>query len=138
MQVPFKKSLHGCRTNFPDELRPLKFFFLDTFSPLCVGGSEGGAVFRCRFCTLITVVPEIASVSSRILSFCFPLIAFSLSSFNTTHSLSILDHCSCFNFPVPRIVVSDLYSSSPWSAIADNWASISSDESSCRTILMRF
>ena len=36
------------------------------------------------------------------------------------------------------IEVSDLYSSSPLSSIFDNWASISSDESPCRTIPIQF
>ena len=36
------------------------------------------------------------------------------------------------------IVISNLYSSSPWSSTFDYWASIPSDESPCRTILMRF
>ena len=36
------------------------------------------------------------------------------------------------------IAVSDLFSSSPWFSMFDNWASISSDESPCRTIPIQF
>ena len=39
--------------------------------------------FWCRLCTLLFIVQETTLVSSRTLSFCCPLIAFSLSSFNT-------------------------------------------------------
>ena len=45
---------------------------------------RGWSCFSCRFCTLILVVPETLLVSSRTLPFCFPWIANSLSSFNTT------------------------------------------------------
>ena len=48
---------------FPDGL-----FFSSAHLYLCVGGSEGGAVFGVRFCTLITVLPENASASSQTLS----------------------------------------------------------------------
>ena len=36
----------------------------------------------------------------------FPLTIDTFSSFNATHSLSILDHCPCFDFPVPGVKVS--------------------------------
>ena len=53
-----------------------------------------------------------------------------------------LFHCSWINSLVPGvkfclIEVSDLYSSSPWFATFDTWASISSDESPCRKIPIR-
>ena len=76
-------------------------------------------------------------------AFFFPLVTSTFSSFNATCSHSILDHRSCFNSPVSgvkscAIEVSDLYFSSPLSSIVDNWASIFSDESPCRTIPIRF
>ena len=62
--------------------------------------------FWCRFCTLIFIVLETTCVSSRTLSFCFPLIAFSLSSFNTTSTPAIRNHCSCFNSLISGVKVS--------------------------------
>ena len=49
MQVPFNKSLHGCRLVSPDGLLPLKFLVLDALLPLGVGGLEDGAVFTVGF-----------------------------------------------------------------------------------------
>ena len=60
----------------------------------CLGGWSG---FYCRFCTLVPVVPETTLVSSRTLSFCFPLEAFFLSSINTTLTPAIRNHCPSFN-----------------------------------------
>ena len=78
VHAPFNKFFHGCRLVFPDWLLPLRFLFLDALLPLGVGGSEDGAVFG-----VMVDVPETAWVSSRTLSFCFPLKANSLSSSNT-------------------------------------------------------
>ena len=93
--------------------------------------------------TIVTLMPGTALVSFRTLAFFFPQVTGTFSSFNATHSLSILDHCSCFNLPMSgrqnfAIEVFDLYSSSPLSSIFDNWASIFSDESPCRAIPTRF
>ena len=49
MQLPLKKSLHGCRLVFPDGLMHLRFLLLDALQPLVVGGSEDGAVFGVDF-----------------------------------------------------------------------------------------
>ena len=49
---------------------------------------------------------ETALVSFRVLAFFFPLVTGTFSSFNATHSLSILYHCSCFNSPVSGVKVS--------------------------------
>ena len=68
-----------------------------------LGGWSG---FYCRLCTLIPVVPETTLVSSRTLSFCSPLVTFSLSSFNTTLTPAIRNHCSCFNSIISRVSVS--------------------------------
>ena len=76
--------------------------------------------------TIVALMPGTALVSFRTLVFFFPLVTGTFSSFNVTHSLSILDHCSCFiqfsrawrqNF---AIEVSDLYSSSPLSSTFDS------------------
>ena len=53
VQIPFKKSLHGCRLDFPDGLLPLRLLFLNALPPLCVGGSEDGTVFGVGFCTVL-------------------------------------------------------------------------------------
>ena len=45
------------------------------------------------------------NVSSRSLLFRFPLVAFSLSSFNTTLTPSIRNHCSCFHSLICRVKV---------------------------------
>ena len=87
-------SLHGCRANFPDGLRPPRFLFLDALLPLCVGGSD------------IFILPETTLVSSPTLSFCFPLTAFSLSSFSTTLTPAIRNHCACFNSLISGVKVS--------------------------------
>ena len=94
-------------------------------------------------CTIVTLMPETAVVSFRTLAFFFPLLTSTLSSFNAAHSLAIFDHYSCFNSisvlrPSFVIEVSDPYSSLPLSSIFDNCASISSDESPCRTIPIQF
>ena len=120
VQTPFKLSLHCCRANFPDGLRPLRFFFLDALLPLCVGGSE----------------------VERFLVY-FPLIANSSSSFNTTWSPATRNHCTCFNPLISgrqnfEIEVSDLCFSSPWSSICDIRASVFSDELPCHSIPIQF
>ena len=84
MQEPFKKFLHGCRLDFPNWFLPLRLLFLDALLPLGDGGSDGGAVFWCRFCTFMTVVPETALVSYRTLTFSSPLTAHACFSFNAT------------------------------------------------------
>ena len=56
--------------------------------------------------TMVTFMLETALVSFRTLAFFFPLVPDTFSSFNATHSLSISDHCSCFNSPVPGVKVS--------------------------------
>ena len=62
--------------------------------------------FSCRFRTLILVLPETATVSFRTQSFCFPLIALSLSSFSTTLTPATLDHCSCYDFLMSGVKIS--------------------------------
>ena len=103
----------------------------------------GGIWVRFLLCTIVTRMPETALVSLRTLAFLFPLITSTFSSFNATQSLSTHDHCSCS--PFSRVwrqsfvnAVSDLYSFSPLSSTFDFGASISSDDSPCRTIPMRF
>ena len=56
--------------------------------------------------TIVTLMPETASASFRTAAFFFPLVTSTFSSFNATHSLSILDHCSCFSSSVPGVKVS--------------------------------
>ena len=53
--------------------------------------------FRCRFflCMIVTPVSETAFVSLRTLAFFF----------NAYKSLSILDHCSCFNSPISGVKI---------------------------------
>ena len=85
-----------------------------------------------RFCTVVTLMPESTLVSLRTLSFFFPRVTNTFSSFNTTQSLSTLDHCNCFDFSHAwrqslAIEVSDLCFSSSLSSISYNWASISFD-----------
>ena len=135
--------MHGCRANFPDGLRPLKFLCLDALLPLGVGDSEGGAGFAVGFCTLIPVVLETTLVSSRTLSFCFPLTANSLSSFNTTESLVTLDHCTCFDFLKSGVKISQskflicafLHHRFQCLTIGHRYLL---DEFPCRTILIQF
>ena len=59
-----------------------------------------------RFARSSSSLPETTLVSSRTLSFCFPLIAFSLTSFNTTLTPAIRNHCSCLNSLIPGVKVS--------------------------------
>ena len=66
VQVPFKKYLHGGRLNFSGWLLALAFLFLDTL--LVWFG------FRCRFRTIVTLMPETALVSLRTLPLFFPLV----------------------------------------------------------------
>ena len=62
VQIPFKKFLHGCRSNFPDGLRSLRFFFSRRIS---TSWPRGWSVVWCRLCTFMTFVPETVLVSSR-------------------------------------------------------------------------
>ena len=107
LQVPFKKYLHGGRLKFSDWLCLWHFFFSThfylVFWRLWLRGRFG---FRCRFRTIVTLMPETALVSLRTLAFVFPLVTSTFSSLNATCSLSILDHCSCSDFPVPDVKVS--------------------------------
>ena len=57
--------------------------------------------------TIVTRMPETALVSFRTLAFFFPLVTNTFSFFNGSQSLSILDHCSCFNSPVSGVKVSE-------------------------------
>ena len=49
-----------------------------------------------RFCTIIFIVPETTTISFPTLPLCFPLPAFSFSSFNTSLIPATLNHCSFF------------------------------------------
>ena len=69
-------------------------------------GRCGGSVFWFLG-TIVTIMLETASVSLRTLAFFFPLLTDTFSSFNATCFLSILEHCSCFNSPVPGVKVSN-------------------------------
>ena len=119
-----------------DYFLPLLLLFIDTLRPRDRGlGRCGGFVFWFLR-TIVTLMPETALVSFRTLAFFFPRVTNAFSSFNATHSLSTPYHGSRFSSQNFAIEVSDLYSSSPLSS--DNRASISSDESPCRTIPKRF
>ena len=92
----------------------------NALQPLGVGGSRRWSGFCSQFCTRIPVVPETALVSSRTLSFCFPLIANSFSSFNTTESPATRYHCSCLTWRQSFVIeISDLCFSSPSSSTSD-------------------
>ena len=143
MQVPFKKSLHGCRANFPDGLRPLRFLFLDALLPLGVGGSEGGAVFGFRFCTLFFIVPETTLVSSRTLSFLLSIDGILLVRFQHHVDPAIRNPFLLFQFTHVglqsfAVCVSDICFFSPSFSTSDNLVSISFDEFQGRTIPIRF
>ena len=102
----------------------------------------GGSVFWFLR-KILGLVPETARVSLRTLAFFFPLITGTFSSINAWQSHSTLYHCSWFNSPHAwrrsfAIEVSDLYSSSSWFSTFDSWEPMSSNESPCRTIRIRF
>ena len=50
-----------------------------------------------RFCTIIFIVPETTTISFPTLPLCFPLPAFSFSSFSTSLIPATLNHCSFFS-----------------------------------------
>ena len=106
MQIPFEYSLHGCRSNFPDGLQPLTFLFPRRTSTSLCWWLRGCSDFWCRLCALVFIVPDTTPVSSRTLSFCFPLIEFSSSSFNATLTHAIRNHCSCFNSLISVVKIS--------------------------------
>ena len=125
-------------------------FALDSSFPRCTSTScrwwlrrYGGIWVRFLLCTIVTLMPETARVSLRTLAF----------SLSTGSKYLVLLHRHSFPFDswplllfqLSRtwrqsfvIEVSDLYFSSPSSATSANWESILSDESPCRTILIRF
>ena len=107
-------------------------------STSCHGRLRRCAGFRCRFlCTIVTLMPETASVSLRTLAFFFPLVA-------CMYLFLLQRHFNPFRFltTAPVLIlpceVSDLYFFSPSFSIFHHWASISSDEFPCHTILVRF
>ena len=100
------KFLHGCRLVIPEGLLPLRPLFLDALPPLDVGGTEDEADFGVGFLRLSP--SETTLVSSQALSFCFPFVAFSLSSLNATKSPATRDHCFCLTSRVSGIKI-------PWS-----------------------
>ena len=65
VHLPLMQSLHGCRANFPDGLRPLRPFLLGAFisTILLCRWFRGRSGFSCRFCTLILIVPETTLIS---------------------------------------------------------------------------
>ena len=58
------------------------------------------------FYTLALIVSETTAVFFRTLSFCLPSPAFSWTSLNATLTPAIIDHCSCFNSPIPGFEIS--------------------------------
>ena len=113
----------------------LRHFFSSTHFYLERLRLRGWFGFRCRFRTIVTVMPETALVSLRTLTFFSPLVTNTFSSFNTTNPLFRFSNVWRQNFAVK---VSDLYLFSPLFATFDYWASKSSDDFPCRTIPIRF
>ena len=94
-------------------------------------------------CMIVTLMPETALIFFRTLAFFFA--TGNRYLFLLKRHLTPYDPWSLLPFQFSRvwrqsfvIVISDPYSFSPLSSIFVNWASISSDESSCRTYLKRF
>ena len=92
---------------------------------------------------IVTVMPETALVSFEHWPFSFHKKQMSFPPSTPLKTLSFLDHCSCFNLPVPGvknfvIVIPDLFSVPPWFSTFDSQEPIFSDEFPCRTILIRF
>ena len=125
-------------------LLPRILLFFDTLRPRVMEGSEGVAALWSGFWARSWVSWRKLHWSPlRTMAYFFPLVTDTLSSFNATHSLSILDHCSCFNSPVSGVKVSqsEFLIKTPLHHCLQfvvNWASISSDESPCRTFPMQF
>ena len=104
------------------------------FYLFCVGGSEVerillsvGSVRLSSSCQKLHLSPLVHC------PFCFPLIAFSSSSFNTTLTPAIRNHCLCFSSLISGVRVSQseflIYDSLHRRfSIFDSRASISSDE----------
>ena len=55
--------------DFPDWLLPLRLLFSRRTSTSWCWWLRGWSYFRCRFCTIVTLVPETALVSPRTLTF---------------------------------------------------------------------
>ena len=84
----------------------LDFFFSDTFGPREKDGSEGVAAYGVGFGKDCCSHAGSCIGFLRALAFFFPLVTSTFSSFNATCFLSTLDHCSCFNSPMPGVKVS--------------------------------
>ena len=93
MQVPLKQYLHGCRRMDPWLPLPRILLFLDTFRPRDTIGSDGVAVVCSGFC-------------ARSWASCQKLHWFPFEYWPLFLSTGKSDHCSCFNFPVPGVKVS--------------------------------
>ena len=80
--------------------------FLDALLPPGVGGSEVGAACGVGFARSLLSCRKLHLSPFEHWPFLFPLVANTFSSFNAYSSLSILQHCSCFNFLMSGVKVS--------------------------------
>ena len=125
-------------------LLPRILLFLDTLRPRDTVGSEGVAVVCSGFLrTILGIVAKNATVSLGTLAFFFPLVTYTFSSFNANDSLStLLPRLQIHLFHAWRRSfvngVSDVYIFSPWFSTFDCKEPMSSDESPCRTIPIRY
>ena len=79
--------------------------FFDTLRPRDIEGSEGVAALGSGCCARSLLSCQKLHWSP-FEAFFFPLVTDTFSSFNADQSLSILDHCSCFNSLAPGVKVS--------------------------------
>ena len=90
----------------PRLLLPWILLFLDTLLPRDTVGLEGVAAVSSGFCARSWVSCQKLHRSPCDHWPFFPLVTVTISSFNARQSLSILDHCPCFNSPAPGVKVS--------------------------------
>ena len=98
-------------------LLPLAFLFLDSLLPRVFLWLRGWYGFRCRLCTVVTLMLETTLATSN--------------------------HCTLFDFLMSGVKISQskflIYTSLHHGfSTFDTWEPISSDEPPCRTILIRF
>ena len=92
---------------YQDYFCPWILLFFDTLRPRVIDVSGGVAAWWSGFwARSLLSCWKLHWFPFEHWTFPLPLLTNTFSSFNSTQSLSILDHCSCFNSSVPAVKVS--------------------------------
>ena len=144
MQVPFKKYLHDCRRMSPWLLLPLILLFLDTPRPRVIDGSESAAAFGVGFrARSLLSCRKLHWFPFEHWPFFFPLVTSTFPPSTPPIPFRLLTTAPVSNVPclASKFRNRSLLISTPLHhgfSTFDSCEPISSDESPCRTIPIRF